>query len=238
MNFGIKLFLHAVKLVFDNFGEAMRVSLFLYFVPIVIALVFPSTPDSISPITVAALLASFIGGIWVAVAWHRFILLGEQTRGWIPDFSGRRMVSYIGKSILIGLVIVLVLMVPMMVIGMIGDPNSAATLLLGGAVLSFLVLIVIYRLGAILPASSVDVRMRLRESWRATKGAGGSILALAFLTSVVQLLLGLPSILLTQIFGPLAVAWDAVTGWFLLLVSISILTTLYGHFVEGRPLKD
>lgn len=238
MNFGIRLFLHAVKLVFDNFGEAMRVSFFLYFVPIVIALIFPSTPEAISPVTIAALIASFIGGVWVAVAWHRFILLGEQTRGWIPDFSGRRMLSYFGKSILIGLVIVLVLMVPMMLIGMIGSPDSAVTLLLGGALLSFLVLIVIYRLGAILPASSVDVRMRLRESWTATSGANGSILALAFLTSVVQLLLSLPSVVLSQIFGPLAVAWDAVAGWFLLLVSISILTTLYGHFVEGRPLKD
>jgi len=238
MNFGVKLFLHAIKLVLDNFSEALRVSLFLYFVPIVIALGVPGGPETVSPITIAALIASFIGGIWVAVAWHRFILLGEQTRGWIPDFSGRRMLSYFGKSILIGLIMVLVLMVPMMVLGLIGAQGGAATLLLGGAVLSFVVLLVIYRLGAILPASSVDVRMRLRESWTATSGASGSILALAFLTSIAQLLLGLPSLLLAQIFGPLAVVWDAISGWFILLVSISILTTLYGHFVEGRPLKD
>ena len=34
----------------------------------------------------------------------------------------------------------------------------------------------------------------------------------------------------------LLILWQFVTGWLVMMVSVSILTTLYGHYIEGRPL--
>ena len=35
---------------------------------------------------------------------------------------------------------------------------------------------------------------------------------------------------------PLGLVVLGVTGWFVTMVSVSILTTIYGHYVEGRPI--
>jgi hypothetical protein len=34
----------------------------------------------------------------------------------------------------------------------------------------------------------------------------------------------------------LGLVWDFVFGWVQLMVGVSILTTLYGHYIEKRPL--
>ena len=53
---------------------------------------------------------------WVAVAWHRFILL-EEPAGLLPGISGRPIWSYLRKSIMLGLLIVLIAIPVMFIFG-------------------------------------------------------------------------------------------------------------------------
>jgi hypothetical protein len=34
----------------------------------------------------------------------------------------------------------------------------------------------------------------------------------------------------------ISLIYGQVTGWFLMMFGVSTLTTLYGHYVEGRPI--
>jgi len=36
----------------------------------------------------------------------------------------------------------------------------------------------------------------------------------------------------------LALLWTLATGWVIMVVGVSILTTIYGHYVEGRALSS
>ena len=78
--------------------------------------------------------------------------------------------------------------------------------------------------------------MKLKEAWAATKNSTGPILLSAILLGVVN---GFTGWLVTQSFlaAPimgllLSLLQQATIG----MISVSILTTIYGHYVEGREL--
>ena len=59
--------------------------------------------------------------------------------------------------------------------------------------------------------------------------------ASAGVTGLIGLVLGAPLALMPT--GSLfALLWGGAAGWVQLMVSASILTTLYGHYIEKRPL--
>ena len=58
---------------------------------------------------------------------------------------------------------------------------------------------------------------------------------LAILAVLGSVLIDLPVLSLMNIM-PLAMTWTFVTAWIKTMVGASILTTIYGHYVEGRPL--
>ena len=93
-----------------------------------------------------------------------------------------------------------------------------------------------YRLSLSLPAAALGEPMGFGASWGATKGAGGDILVLAILSVVAAVVIDLPPAFIFPNLTILAVAWQFATGWVILMVGVSILTTLYGHYVERRPL--
>ena len=37
---------------------------------------------------------------------------------------------------------------------------------------------------------------------------------------------------------PILVLWTLATGWVKMIVGVSILTTLYGHYIEGRAIPS
>jgi hypothetical protein len=49
-------------------------------------------------VIVVALLAMVIM-LWVAVAWHRFVLLAEAPNGWLPIWNGSAVASYLSQWI-------------------------------------------------------------------------------------------------------------------------------------------
>jgi len=124
------------------------------------------------------------------------------------------------------------------VLGIFAMLGGVIMFILTGFVTVFVVLVIGYRLALILPASSVDKRLGLGEAWAATSGATGDIVVLALISAVAAVVIGLPSLVFTGPLLPLGILWDAAVTWLSLMVGISILTTLYGHYVEGRPLPD
>jgi len=177
------------------------------------------------------------GGIWIATAWHRYVLLDETPDAILPPFNGRRILVYFGYCVLLTLVALFAFAVLVGIIGVL-TVFHAVILILPASIAFMIVLVVCsYRLGIVLPASSVEKPVSLRRAWEATRGSTGALLALLLLSTLCALVLQLPLFPLNFLHLTLAVEiWGAIVGWVALMVGIAILTTLYGHYIEGRAI--
>lgn len=250
---GIQIFLHALRLVLDNWRAALRISgplLLLIGLP---SIVFPFfVLRQVQPENYAAILGlllalsplAMVSGViilpWIAVGWHRFILLDEVPTGLFPKFSARRIFAYFGYSLVIG-------MLAMMAASVVGGISALvlAPLLhaVGGVIAGILAigvaLVITYRMAPILPEVALDRTTSLGGSFRSSTISIGTILVLALVSAIAEYLVDLPTTVLIGLPGVgmlLASLWQLATWWLKLLVGVSIITTLYGHYVEGRPL--
>ncbi|MCK0151254.1 hypothetical protein MWU54_14530 [Marivita sp. S6314] len=247
---GWQIFRHSFNLVMTNLDQALRLSLVLYLLqssytiysffnpPQMMefdgAQVPVMDPSTILPTILLGLLA-IIASLWIAVAWHRYALTGETTSGWIPQFHGSAVLGYLGRSILIGLLIMLAVVVVSIPVGIIsiGMPGLAGVMTLAligiGAYLFF-------RLGVMLPAAALGEKLSLGAAWDETKGESGTILTLALIVVGASIIVQLPSWFNDDPTSVINVVYSLVVNWFATIIGISVLTTLYGHFVEKRPI--
>jgi hypothetical protein len=247
----MNLFMHSVQLVLADWRNALRISGALYLVyaipALIISIVFPIPTDpaelmaaggAVSFWSLVAGLLYFIVLLWLAVAWHRYVLLNEMPSGAIPPFKGDRMLSYFGRSLLIGLVLLCIGIVLMLVTAVLGVVLGPLAILV--AIVFYVVMTVVsYRLSPILPAAALGQSLSLREAWAATAGASGAIIVLGIVSVLAVIVIDLPVFLLVNLGSVgriLAQLWSIATGWVFMLVGISIITTIYGHYVEKRPL--
>lgn len=247
---GWQIFRHSFNLVIANLGQALRLSLVLYLLQSAFTIygymnpgqtmevdgtqVPMMAPETILPTFLLGLLA-IIASLWIAVAWHRYALTGETANGWLPQFHGSAVLGYLGRSILIGALIVIAITVVSIPLGLmlIGAPAFAGmiTLIVIG-VGAFL----FFRLGVMLPAAALGEKLRLGEAWDATKGESGTIAVLALIVVGASVLVQLPSWFNDNPASMINVIYSLVVNWFATIIGISVLTTLYGHFVEKRPI--
>ncbi|MEM7644287.1 MAG: hypothetical protein AAF366_17435 [Pseudomonadota bacterium] len=258
------IFKKAVLLIFDNIAAALRISLVPYGLLVAVNLYFL---DSLAPMAMLqsgdataleTLPSGFFGSIlltvavqvfvfiWIAVAWHRYVLLEEGGNAWVPQMNGGHMLGYLGRSILLGLLILAALIAITVAIGFI---MPFAAVALSGLVS----IILVYRLGLILPAGAVGKPITMGEAWEASKGHSTTVVLLAIITFIASLMLQIPTAVDAVLSGavdpasdpaqaleattsPVSLVYNLVINWIVLVVGVSILSTLYGHFVEGRPL--
>ncbi len=178
---------------------------------------------------------------WIAVLWHRFMLLNEQSNSNIPSWKGGLIWKYLLKSIKVTLILFLIIVPLGLIAGVIaGMSGSLAFFELYGTF--FFILIATYfflRIGLVLPAVALGGNMTIKESWKKTKTVNGGIfiasILLTIFSSIMQFYAFFPNanILQNQFIMPIL---DFFTGWIGLMLGISILTTLYGHLVDGREL--
>ena len=249
---GVRILVHAVRQVAGNLGMALRVSALplalLVGLFVLLGGVFASAFAEMSEAPSGSSFAAFFFGVlaailiawmllaWIAVRWHRYVLL-EEGSGWIPPWSAGLVGRYMLQTFLIGLVVA---------VGAMGA--TLILLLIAGAVDAwrFLVLLAVQlvaawvglRLSISLPAVALGERMTLGEAWARTRPAAGAIAALTGLLFALNLgmsalvslatIAGQPAMLATILSLPL--------DWALALLLVAILTTLYGHLVEGREL--
>lgn len=94
-----------------------------------------------------------------------------------------------------------------------------------------------YRVSPALPAAAIGKRMTLGDAWFETKGHGGALLLVAVLSAVFSALLRVPThLVLPAVAAPVLWIWTVLAMWARIMVGISLLTTIYGHYVEKRPL--
>ena len=174
-----------------------------------------------------------VAGSWIAVAWHRFILSEEIPSGYIPKFHGRRMMAYFGQILLLGLLIG-VLLTGLETILMFQFDNLSETLtdIIFLGLIGSLIGSVFFRFAAILPAAALGDWLGWGGAWRTTKGSTGSLVLVSLVLwgglmwaneHVTDLISG-------NLF--LLALWTIPFQWIFLMIHVSILTTLYGHYVE------
>ncbi|MCA0205865.1 MAG: hypothetical protein LCH92_16080 [Proteobacteria bacterium] len=247
---GLAIFIHAVRMVIGNFGQTLRIGGVALAVMVALTLsqeVGSRADGTLSAAAFLLSLALMIVGLWVAVAWHRFILIEETPGTMLPAWNGAAIWAYFRASFKLGLVLAL-LIIPLMLIvalaifPMMGARADAASPGLAVGMLAFVVTLlpaayVFYRLSPVLPGAATDRPMTLREAWYQTATGGWTFVTLALTTLVAGWALDAPVLALAQISLPLALIWSAVAQWLAFLVGASILTTLYGHYIEKRELN-
>ncbi|MDO5648941.1 hypothetical protein [Paracoccus sp. (in: a-proteobacteria)] len=199
----------------------------------------------------------------VAVNWHRFVLLGER-QGIVPRLTGRATRDYVITSIVIMLLIVLMGMAVMLIVALIVPGLMASGMIdysvaqagigpnAGGVVINVftitvfaanvIVTAVSLRLSVALPAAAVGGNRKIRAALSATSGHFGTILVIALFVIAVPTL---TDALAARMIAPILtfetlwfyLAALGVASWFWTLLTLSIATTLYGHYVEGRALN-
>jgi len=187
--------------------------------------------------TMVSIAAYLFVACWIAVTWHRFVLL-EEYPATLPAVSDRNIGAYAWQSVKIGLAMVGVAMImgvlfALTVLPLMSAGSVTATLvytLVIGLVIGYISL----RVSVCLPAVAVGKQMGIRDSWTVTAKVSGAIFALAVLLAVFNLILTFPAVYIT--WPPLALIYDLITTWIVLMVGVSVLTTLYGNLVEGREL--
>ncbi len=246
---GVQIFSHSVRQVMDNLAPALKVSGVLYLVQVVItgALGYALSSAGMSGMgggmglgVILVLVVSLITGIWIAVAWHRYVLLGEEPAGYVPPFMGDRMGSYFIKSLLIGLVLLVLGMILGMVVGTLFGRLLMGNMLIGMLLMAVMVQVpMIYlglRMAAALPGTALGQNPPLMAGWQATAGEWRPLLQLAVIMALALWVVNLISWFVFGGYGVMAQLWQVIVGWPVTMVGLSILTTLYGHYIEKRPL--
>lgn len=245
------IFAHSFGMVFRNLKQALQIGL----VPVVIALVGVFAALSYLGVSVSVLqdeqalglLISqgwmvFVGlwvfvmtmMFWIVTSWHRFVLLEEYPQGWVPPFRFDRILSYIGHAIMLG-ILLLIAMIPAAIVMAGLSPVSPVLAGVFAVILMFAAVVGLYRLLPVLPAAAIGKSLKIKEAWEATVGETWTIVGLLFIGFLFQFLLNIMAALfvLVPIIGPIFVYAVLLV---MSLVNVSILTTLYGHYIEGRPI--
>ena len=174
----------------------------------------------------------------IALSWHRYILLDEPPATVQPFRMDGLVWRYLGRSCFIGAVCI----APILALGLLLEATPVALLPIWLA-LGFAFVVIVVRLSTSLVATAVGRNdFGLKSALIATRGNMVRILGLIALTGLVEVILFLIVAL------PMAAAQPTPPAWLLpatllasvpiqliaVLFNITLLTTLYGFFVERR----
>ncbi|WP_370401870.1 hypothetical protein [Sulfitobacter sp. JB4-11] len=198
------------------------------------------TPDQVEMIepsdaggVLLAGLAGVVGYILTAVIWHRHVLLTGAARE-TPLFPGVGVMgSYLWRAIIVALVQIAAALPILAVTGLIA---TVVSLFLAGFLAGIIFFWLALRISLILPAAAMGRQMRIAESWQATAPLAGPLWGVAAMLSILSAVLALVIGMLTGAGSTANIALQNVSFIVEALISISVLTTLYGHLIEGRPL--
>jgi len=246
---GLRIFLHAVRLVFSQLNDALRISGLLYLVTVVLSFfsfysLWQAGSGGMASFSWQLLLSALVTGViylWIAVCWHRFVLLDEMPATPVPTFHGDRMLAYFGRGIQLALIVAVLGLVLGFANGMLFQFVGASPpiLIIGTLIMLSIILLVTYRLAPVFPGAAVGRSVGVGAAWAATSGASGTLLVLAVVSAIAAVVIDLPAQLIAALFPQgliVSFIWLSVTAWVKLMVGISILTALYGVYVEKRTI--
>ncbi len=243
-----QIFEHAVRMLIRNISVAARISLAPAGLLLVMAILFGSAatavldpmadPEALGGAMGAAgvlfILVSGISWLWIVVNWHRFVLLEETPSSWIAPMRVGRMAAYFFTILAMYVGLTLVMIVVLMPIAFLSGGAEWLMVLVALAAVTYLG-IVFGRLSVLLPAAAVGRRLGVSEAWNATRGSSGTLVMLFLFFLVANFLLAIP-ILLLSLIPVIGILGQVIFQWGIMLIGASLLTTLYGHYVEKRDL--
>jgi hypothetical protein len=182
----------------------------------------------------------------IAVSWHRYILKDEVPATLSEKLRIDSLVwRYLGNLILLVLMLIaaaLPIALLMGIFGAAGAPLPVIVVLVAAMVVVMFYLVT--RWGLKFPAIALDRKdFGFREAWRVTQENAMSFLGLVVAFLVVNfalaLIIGLVSYVLVSIGGEtvgsvLSLAVQSLLQWVTTIMGITLYTSLYGFFVEGR----
>lgn len=208
-----------------------------------LALVIDQFPaDDLLGMVFLLLVYAFVFG-WICVAWHRFILL-EEGPGPIPAVTGRPIWLYVGTTILLAVLLVLLAIPLGLVASLVGAPfvnpdtepgRDIATMVISltiNTITSYLW----FRFAVVLPAAAIGKPMTLGDGWTATGRAGGAIFGAVIILILLSFLASLTLSFMSGVNDWLSFGAAIFVQWVTLMMGASILTTIYGVTVERRAL--
>ena len=252
---------HAFAMIFNNFGQAVKVSVIPFVILMAVAALLlavagvpwdlmrgefdvneiPQVSGLAVLLIIALVVFAFFTFGWIAVSWHRFILREEYT-ALIPAVSGRPIWGYVGKSILLGLLLSLIAIPVSMLLGLLFFPLMGASAepgifafifaLVLGSILGFLW----FRWAISLPAKAVGEDMTFSTAWATTAPLAGIIFQVTLITVALNLAASFLLAFALNEIPAVSLVLELAVNWLSTMIGISVLTTLYGHLVEGRPL--
>ena len=179
----------------------------------------------------------------IAIGWHRYILLDEVPQGWQRLRLDGPVLRYFGNVILISLVLGLIALPFMLVAVLVAVLAQQPNLIMFFFVVLPLMLGMFYRYSIKLPAIAVDRQnFGLGDALRVSKGNTWRVIGLGILVALTAIAIGLlfggVTLLISKIGGSTAlgavVVLQLAVNWVSTIFSITVLTSLYGFFVEGR----
>lgn len=248
---GLQLFTHSVRQVVGNLDGALKVSILPYAIQGFAGLVLLGGAMGMARhgggmagfgfAGVLFFLVALATSLWIAVAWHRYILLNERPSGFVPTFHRDRIMAYLLRSLGYALLLILIAIVLGLVVGSIVGPLAmqgrvGLAMILSALLIQLPIAILAFRFTAGLPGAALEQGTDFMAGWKSTSGATFDIAVLAVICVVANLIFGFVDLYLFGGLRILSLVWNLVVGWLVTMVGISILTTLYGHYVERRPL--
>jgi hypothetical protein len=186
----------------------------------------------------------------IAVSWHRYILLDEVPQGWARLRLDRPMWRYIGNFLLI----LLILLGCGVAAGIgVGIAALLVRMILGETVMTILIvpvaiagyiygIISMYRMLVKLPAVALGREdFTIADAWFSTRGNQMRLFGMLVVTVCLSLAVGttmLAAVYVFNLFGTIglsiSIAFQVLVNWALTIFGVTILTSLYGFFVQDR----
>ncbi|APE43041.1 hypothetical protein BOO69_06130 [Sulfitobacter alexandrii] len=259
MTFGLSIIAHALRMLIHEPGTTFRVILpglamvlastiaVTTLVPDTLAAIAASDTDTILTIPpsdillmLALGLSGLLGYALMAIHWHRHVLLNgpERARDLRPGWGV--IAFYVWRAFTLALVQMLtavpILTALSILASLTGGPGGGGSVILG-VVGGIAFLWVAMRFSVTLPAAAMGERMGLVQSWIVTAPLSGPILAVAALLSLLSVFMTVVASLVFPATGAGALLLETCVFLAEGIIFVSVLTTLYGHLVEGRPLS-
>ena len=253
----IAAFKHAARSVGNNLPFAIHISgpVYALLVPLILAgnilvyVIAGSDPRaSVGTITIVFVfmtLATLLAFAIIAVRWHRYILRDDVPQRRSPLSPGPEVWRYAGNILLLVLLAIACVFIVAIVLALISGGREVLTpsMLAITALAAAFIGLVIFRLSVKFPAIALGrMDFGFADAWRATSGNNWEFLGFTLLNSGVVLAAslaigGLSTVvaLLSPTLGfGVEIVLELLVNWILTLFSCSVLTSLYGYFVEGR----
>jgi len=225
----------SLNFIINNFAVALRVTILPYTAYFAFLLVVDTSEFAQQSrfSSLAGVLAALFFGAWMAVGWHRYILIGDTPKSWMPGLHGQILRGYMVKLFLLAVVLIFSA-VPFILFAFSFMQSVPIITNLSFVLIPFVVGLFFFRFGLVLPATALDQPLSFGKSWRATQEINGAVLVTIVFVTVFNGVLA--SIGAAMPFGPVSILWAFAAGWVQAMLGLSILTTLYGHLIEKRDL--